>query len=328
MRKGCRMLFAAMTGLMIAGFVPSVVSSYEGDAAFAMNAQSEDAQAMYRVYNPHTGEHFYTANMGERDSLMQGGWGYEGIGWMAPRTSDTPVYRLYSGTDHHYTISVDERDALVSAGWADEGIGWYSDDDETIPLYRQFNPNVNPNLRFDNSGSHNYTTNSAENDQLVQSGWQAEGVGWYAKATGSSDGSYDLPKPPISSDYAEWKIQNFFARFPEGTHWTNEDNQYVSEVTLGENNVFTHHTTGCAAYAFMLQDEIYRNRPYVYSEDPESVQPHDVVALYEGYSGHWAFVLSVDHECRRFVVAEGSYNDAVHIGRSISMDKIAEIVRR
>lgn len=135
--------------------------------------------AMHRLYNPNSGEHFYTGSDGERNGLMKVGWSYEGTGWIAPITSDKPVYRLYSGTDHHYTMSANERDTLVKAGWKYEGIGWYSADDDGVPLYRQFNPNVDPSAARNNSGSHNYTTSKAESDHLVQVGWRYEGIGWY-----------------------------------------------------------------------------------------------------------------------------------------------------
>lgn len=134
---------------------------------------------MYRLYNPNSGEHFYTASASERDGLRYAGWRYEGVGWTAPKISSTPVYRLYSGTDHHYTTSAEERDNLINVGWKDEGVGWYSDDAKGQALYRQYNPNVNPKAKRNNSGSHNYTTSKAENDQLVKAGWHEEGIGWY-----------------------------------------------------------------------------------------------------------------------------------------------------
>ena len=134
---------------------------------------------MYRLYNPNSGEHFYTANAGERNHLISLGWNDEGIGWVAPASSNTPVYRLYNqnGGEHHYTTSIAERDHLVSLGWNDEGIGWYSDDQERVPLYRQYNPNAFAN-------NHNYTTSLSENNWLVSIGWQAEGIGWYGTGTG------------------------------------------------------------------------------------------------------------------------------------------------
>ncbi|MBQ9609536.1 MAG: hypothetical protein IJV15_08860 [Lachnospiraceae bacterium] len=129
---------------------------------------------MYRLYNPNSGEHFYTASADERDTLISAGWKYEGVGWIAPATSNTPVFRLYNPNagEHHYTMNREERDYLVTIGWKDEGIGWYSDDAKTVALYRQYNPNAK-------TGSHNYTTSKSENDWLVSIGWKGEGIGWY-----------------------------------------------------------------------------------------------------------------------------------------------------
>ena len=141
--------------------------------------QPISAQTMYRLYNPNSGEHFYTASIEERDHLDSVGWDYEGEAWEAPVSSDTPVYRLYSGTDHHYTTSVHERDHLIDAGWKYEGIGWYSDDAKGVGLHRLFNPNVNPKAARNNSGSHHYTTSNEERDHLVSLGWRYEDYGWY-----------------------------------------------------------------------------------------------------------------------------------------------------
>ncbi len=137
--------------------------------------ESETEVTMYRMYNPNSGEHFYTAKAAERDALIVVGWTYEGIGWIAPKESETPVYRLYNknGGEHHYTVNAAEKDALVAAEWVDEGIGWYSDDAKTAPVYREYNPN-------EFSCNHNYTTNKAEHDALVGMGWLDEGIAWYA----------------------------------------------------------------------------------------------------------------------------------------------------
>lgn len=146
--------------------------------------------SMYRMYNYHTGEHFYTKNASERNSLLVAGWDYEGIGWTAP-ASGKNVYRLYNKNagDHHYTTSAKERDALTRLGWKYEGVGWKSDISKAVPLYRAYNPNAK-------TGTHNYTASKGENDSLVRLGWRAEGIGWYgvhSPAKGSSnvpDGRY------------------------------------------------------------------------------------------------------------------------------------------
>jgi len=131
---------------------------------------------MYRLYNPNSGEHFYTASTIERDGLVTLGWKYEAVGWTAPSTSSAPVYRLYNPNagDHFYTQSVNERDGLVALGWNYEGIGWYSETDTTmqVPVYRAYNPNAI-------AGAHNYTTSLTEQNWLISLGWHGEGISWY-----------------------------------------------------------------------------------------------------------------------------------------------------
>ncbi|MFC4771433.1 glycoside hydrolase family 73 protein [Enterococcus hermanniensis] len=137
------------------------------------NSVTVKTNAMYRLYNPNSGEHFYTANTTERDTVKKAGWKYEGIGWQAP-TSGTPVYRLYNPNagDHHYTTYAYEKENLVKAGWKYEGVSWYSGGSQ--PLYRLYNPNAK-------AGSHHYTLLQSERDNLIKVGWKYEGIGWYGQ---------------------------------------------------------------------------------------------------------------------------------------------------
>ncbi len=132
-----------------------------------------DGIAMYRMYNPNSGEHFYTANGTERDQLARVGWNYEGVGWYAPESGNL-VYRVYNPNagDHHYTMSADEKNHLVRLGWRDEGVACYSDVNQAVPLYRAYNPNAR-------AGSHNYTMSGGENASLCSVGWKNEGIAWY-----------------------------------------------------------------------------------------------------------------------------------------------------
>lgn len=140
----------------------------------------EGAEAVYRLYNPNSGEHFYTTDQNERNNLRSLGWGYEGIGWFAPTEGGEPVYRLYNpySGDHHYTMDSNERNILIDAGWQNEGSGWNSDPARRVALYREYNPNAW-------TGSHNYTTSAEEHSALVnQFGWIDEGESWYAVEKG------------------------------------------------------------------------------------------------------------------------------------------------
>lgn len=155
----------------------SVTVTYWSEGAttqYVAQAAAAGGIPMYRMYNPYSGEHFYTASAGERDYLASLGWHYEGVGWTAPSYSNHPVYRLYNPNsgDHHYTLDAGERNWLTTLGWRYEGVGWYSDDQQRVPLYRQFNPNVT-------IGTHNYTASSSEKYFLISIGWRDESVGWY-----------------------------------------------------------------------------------------------------------------------------------------------------
>lgn len=153
-----------------------VLSTVTPTAAQAEVNNYGPAVQMYRLYNPNTGEHFYTSSRNEQTNLTSRGWQDEGTGWYAPGKSNSPVYRLYNshaaGGDHHYTMDKSEYDYLCSIGWTGEGIGWYSDDYKTHPLYRQYNP-------YATTGTHNYTLSKDENDWLVTLGWQDENIAWY-----------------------------------------------------------------------------------------------------------------------------------------------------
>jgi hypothetical protein len=145
-------------------------------------ASAASSKPVYRLYNHNTGEHFYTENTYERDSLKRVGWNDEGLGWQAA-TSGTAVYRVYNpnarGGDHYYTTSKYEAQSLVNKGWRWDNNGkaaFYSGG--SVNLYVAYNPNAY-------SGSHNYTTNTYEQNNLLGKGWTYGKVAW--KTMGASD---------------------------------------------------------------------------------------------------------------------------------------------
>ncbi len=73
---------------------------------------------MYRLYNPHSGEHLYTLNQSEKNSLPKYGWKYEGVSWLAPNQG-TALYRLYNpySEDHLYNYNWGEINNLTRIGW-------------------------------------------------------------------------------------------------------------------------------------------------------------------------------------------------------------------
>ena len=169
-----------------------------------MSVQADETLKMYRLYNPNSGEHFYTGFTSEKNHLVEVGWKDEGIAWHAPLTGN-PVYRLYNPNsgDHHYTMSYVESQNLIQKGWKDEEIGWYSDVNETIPLYRLYNPNAKV-------GTHHYTTNINERANLIKVGWQDEEIGWYGVMPETTDEpqSDENLKNPSAIEQGIFKIIN------------------------------------------------------------------------------------------------------------------------
>ncbi|MBV7391688.1 MULTISPECIES: glycoside hydrolase family 73 protein [Enterococcus] len=146
----------------------SVIESYN-----LTQYDNTNSNSMYRLYNPNSGEHFYTNDAKEKNWLDSVGWNYEGVEWQSPK-SGSEVYRLYNPNsgDHHYTLAADEKDHLVKSGWKYEGRCWYSGGSTT--LYRLYNPNAK-------TGTHHYTKNTNEHNNLVKQGWRDEGIGWYGQ---------------------------------------------------------------------------------------------------------------------------------------------------
>ena len=185
MRKVKCMIMGGVLAAVVAlgALVAAPMSALAVGSARAMS--SGDTCTIYRLYNPYTGEHFYTASADERDTLIPVGWQYEGVGWTATDNRDDviPVYRLYNryvpGEDHHYTTDKNEYNELKKFGCIQEGATWYVPSEEwpegrpSTPVYRLYNPNAV-------SGAHHYTTDAEERDALVKAGWKDEGTGWNA----------------------------------------------------------------------------------------------------------------------------------------------------
>ena len=168
LRNRMRSVAALMTALATASLGLAGVAT----VATPGIANAATGTAMYRLYNPVTGEHFYTRDLHEATvQVASGAWNSEGIGWYAPPEGEgAPVYRLGAkvGTGsagHLFTTSKEEIDSAMATGqWNDEGIGWYSKG--TVSIFRQNNPAT---------GQHNYTADLNEIKVITtEQGWVEE----------------------------------------------------------------------------------------------------------------------------------------------------------
>ncbi len=126
-------------------FIACVMCILLALSALSVGAYAEDQNkyaliTVTRLYNPNSGEHFFTTYDGERDYLISLGWKWEEPTWVAVLPTDSnaelevnPIYRLYNenGGEHFFTADENEKNHLVSVGWKCEGIAFYSGDELT-----------------------------------------------------------------------------------------------------------------------------------------------------------------------------------------------------
>ena len=242
------------SGVDVAGsadetITPSGEKSEETDE----NAMSQDGtesdevtiaaatQNVLRLYNRWTGEHLYTTNRAEYNSLGRRGWSGEGTAWAAPNSGSSPVWRLYNrwSGDHLLTSNRREYDALGRAGWSREGVAFHSGG--KVPVWRLYN-------RWLKAGTHLLTTDKTEYDNLIRDGWSGEGVAFYAVSARSGQ---------TDSQRREAEVRAAINRNP--TSVNNDDTITVTGKAVAES---LQNFDGSTAYSVQLQRPLtIRNIP-------------------------------------------------------------------
>ncbi len=180
-RAACALLLLALTVVL----APTVASA----------ATAKGLVAVYRLYNPNTGDHLYTTDANEYETLGKIGWTQEDVAWVSPDESSTPVYRLYNPNtgDHLYTTDANEYKVLGMIGWTQEEIAWWGSVQKDVTVYRLYNSN---------SGDHLYTKDSNEYSVLGKIGWTQENIAWYGidpDASSDSDSAAEEEPPVLTS---------------------------------------------------------------------------------------------------------------------------------
>lgn len=215
----------------------SVATTASVDTAAATSASdgSDSLQNIYRLYNPYSGEHLYTADLAEAKGLVGYGWAWEGVGWVSSTSSGDAVVRLYNpyNGEHLYTLSESEASFLTSIGWRREGRAWLSSG--TRGVLREFNP-------YETVGTHNYTLSTTEDEWLGTLGWKREGVAWYAL------------------DHASLPVEPFWATGPSGRWWVQRDGSFASGRVIESNE---DGNPGIRAYATSSNGHVVRGAEVV-----------------------------------------------------------------
>jgi hypothetical protein len=161
-------------------------SLYSG--SFVLNGRP--VKPLYRFYDAKLGVHFYTAEDGEKNTIIATNprWKYEGIAYYVVKSDGgcqdynaTPVYRFYAAAQgyHFYTANIEERDYIIANDhrWTYEGRVFCtytgSNGSWASSVYRFYRPRT---------GNHFYTISEAEKNAILASdpSWKYEIVAYKA----------------------------------------------------------------------------------------------------------------------------------------------------
>lgn len=125
---------------------------------------------IYRVYNPNSNQHHYTASHDEAEVLANAGWNYEGTPFKSVDEGVT-VYRLYNPFTGEHLFPTDTREGMELAvnEWVVEGHAWTAPTSGT-PVHRYFN-----------GTTHHYSADPTEMASMAVNGWIDEGVVFHTK---------------------------------------------------------------------------------------------------------------------------------------------------
>jgi hypothetical protein len=135
-----RAMFLATTGHSIHFERPrflaaEIVRFFDHEGYAAVSADGREL-ALFRLWNPTNGDHFYTISKDEAESAT--GYAYEGLACavLAPDSTDgVPIYRGFDGAYHVYSTEANE---VATTGYNSEGVRFRAPNPSasTLPFYR------------------------------------------------------------------------------------------------------------------------------------------------------------------------------------------------
>ena len=107
--------------------------SSEGQAfnLFKDSAQAQGATDVYRLFNPSSGDHFFTTDINEKNVAAGGGYRVEGVMGAASTSASEnteAVLRYFNpqSGQHFFTSNQNEANTLADQGYVSEGVGFYA----------------------------------------------------------------------------------------------------------------------------------------------------------------------------------------------------------
>ena len=142
------------------------------------------------------GATYLTTSLTEKASLVTSGYTYLGVGFYAdPAGSNSgyPVYKMHNVTLNKFAwVNADAKGRYITDGYVDEGNVFNSID--TVRQEQSAPANQQLVYRFSDmpGNSHFWTTDLAERDRMITSGYKYEGVAWKSSALVTTKKVYRL----------------------------------------------------------------------------------------------------------------------------------------
>ncbi len=185
MARGAQLNEAELKAAVLQPGAGTGISGTHKAGTTAVQKAGEALVAVYRFYNSSTSAHFYTADAGERDHVIQNlpVLSYEGPAFHASAVQATalsPVYRFFNTQTgvHFYTISEDEKNSIIAnlPQFSFEGPAYFASKVAGQNLLK-------PLFRFYvlSKGFHFYTADAAEAENIKATipGYRYEGIAYY-----------------------------------------------------------------------------------------------------------------------------------------------------
>ena len=158
-------------------YAPFTAAMMEGgtDMLKLLEAAPSGVTRIYRLYNPTTGDHLYTASVDEANTAMEK-YGYTFEGKAFDLAGTVPVHRMFKDGVHHLALDA-EAQTLTAQGWTNEGVLGKCSTTEGDAVYRRVN-----------GVQHIFTTNKDES-----ASWTLEGVAFHTgKSPAPSDANEQI----------------------------------------------------------------------------------------------------------------------------------------
>jgi peptidoglycan/xylan/chitin deacetylase (PgdA/CDA1 family) len=180
---------------VMAGLLVTVAVALPSSVAKA--ADTTGLIPVTRLYQPATGDHFYTTSASDIAIAESVGFQNDGVGFNAYATSASgvPVYRLYSPLTekHFYTTSTSDVTIATGVGYQNDGVAFYEDSAASannVAVDRMYQPR---------DYDHFYTTSASDVSIAKSVGYQDEGAVFYAPTSAVAPQTNLIANPSVET---------------------------------------------------------------------------------------------------------------------------------